>query len=121
MFHLALSNNKNFWNNSKKNIYLGTWMMPDELKKKFSSYDFVIPDWPWDNLDKFYNDSLKVWGDYENFILELAKVLNEIHGLNWSLKAWKILVGPWLRRYMTIIYERNETISTIYNCYIFTS
>jgi putative transferase (TIGR04331 family) len=117
MFHLALSNNKNFWNSSTKNIYFGTWMMPDILQEKFSSYDFIIPDWPWDNVDEFYNDSLKVWDDYENFISKLAQVLNEIHGLNWSLKAWKILIGPWLRRYLTIIYEKNKTISALYNSY----
>ena len=115
--HLALSNNKKFWNNSVKNIYLGPWMMPDILKDNFSEYDFIIPDWHWDNLDKFYSDSLKILNDYEKLIIKLAEVLNELHDLNWSLKAWKILIGPWFKRYLGIIYERNETINILYNSY----
>ena len=121
MFHLALSKNKKFWNKSFKNIYLGPWMMPEILKENFSDYDLIIPAWHWDNVDKFYDDSLKIIDSYEKFIVKLAEVLNELHGINWNLRAWKILCGPWLRRYLTIIYERNETIFTIYNSYNLTS
>ena len=117
MYHLALLNHKDFLNSSAKNIYLGPWYMPDVLKDDFPEYDLIIPEWHWDDLDKFYNDSLKVWNYYEKFIIKLAEVLNELHGLNWSLKAWKILVGPWLRRYLGILYERNETVNILYNSY----
>ena len=117
MYHLALLNHKDFLNSSVKNIYLGPWFMLDALKDDFPEYDLIIPEWHWDDLDKFYNDSLKVWNYYEKFIIKLAEVLNEIHGLNWSLKAWKIIVGPWFRRYLGILYERNETVNILYNSY----
>ena len=117
MFHLALSKNKNFWDNSITNIYLGPWMMPEVLKDEFPEYKLILPEWPWDDLDKFFNDNLKVWNEYEKFIEKLSNVLNELHGLDWNIKAWKILVGPWLRRYLSIICERNETISSLYSSY----
>jgi putative transferase (TIGR04331 family) len=117
MPHLALSSNKDFWNKSFKNIYLGPWIMHDVLKDNFSEYDLIIPDWHWDNLDKFYKDSLIVWKSYEKFIIKLAEVLNELHDVNWNLRAWKILVGPWFRRYLSILYERNETINNLYKSY----
>ena len=117
MTHLVLLDNEEFWNKSCKNIYLGPWKKHDFLKNDFSKYDLEIPDWHWDNLDQFYQDSLKLSDYYEKYIIKLAEVLNEHHGLNWSLKAWKILVGPWLNRYLAIIFERNETINTVYNSY----
>ena len=117
MNHLVLLDNKEFLNKSCKNIYLGPWKKCDFLKDNFSKYDLEIPDWHWDNLDQFYQDSLKLSDYYEKYIIKLAEVLNEHHGLNWSLKAWKILVGPWLNRYLAIIFERNETINTVYNSY----
>ena len=117
MPHLALSSNKDFWNKSFTNIYLGPWIMHDVLKDNFSEYDLIIPDWHWDNLDKFYKDSLNVWKSYEKFIIKLAEVLNELHDVNWNLRAWKILVGPWFRRYLSILYERNETINNLYKSY----
>ena len=117
MYHLALSKNKKFWSSSLQNIYLGPWTTPDFLKENFSEYNIELIDWHWDNLDKFYSDTSKIVDSYDKFIVKLAKVLNELHGLNWSLKAWKILCGPWLRRYLTILYERNESVSKIYYKY----
>ena len=78
MFHLALSKNKNFWDNSITNIYLGPWMMPEVLKDEFPEYKLILPEWPWDDLDKFFNDNLKVWNEYEKFIQKLSNVLNEL-------------------------------------------
>ena len=121
MFHLALSKDKKFWRTDSKNLYLGPWILPEILKEKFSEFDLTIFNWHWDNLDKYYDDTLKINQSYENFISKLGKVLNELHGLNWSLRAWKILCGPWLRRYLTIIFERNENISNLYQFYDLTS
>ena len=117
MNHLVLLDNKEFLNKSCKNIYLGPWKKCDFLKDNFSKYDLEIPDWHWDNLSQFYQDSLKHSNYYEKYIIKLAEVLNELHGLNWTLKAWKILVGPWLSRYLCIILARSETINAVYNSY----
>ena len=117
MYHLVLSENKDLWSKSNKNIYLGSWVIPDVLKEIYSEYDVAVPDWHWDNIDKFYEDSLKVWDKYENFIVKFSEILNEIHGLSWSVKAWKMLIGPWLRRYLTFLYDRIGTINTLYNSY----
>ena len=121
MFHLALSEDKKFWRADSKNLYLGPWILPEILKEKFSEFDLTIFNWHWDNLDKYYDDTLKINQSYENLISKIAKVLNELHGLNWNLRAWKILCGPWLRRYLNIIFERNENISNLYQNYDLTS
>ena len=67
-----------------------------------------------DDLDKFFNDNLKVWMNMK-FIEKLSNVLNELHGLDWNIKVWKILVGPLGGIY--IICE-NETISSLYSSYV---
>jgi len=121
MFHLALSEDKKFWRADSKNLYLGPWILPEILKEKFSEFDLTIFNWHWDNLDKYYDDTLKINQSYENLISKIARVLNDLHGLNWNLRAWKILCGPWLRRYLNIIFERNENISNLYQNYDLTS
>ena len=76
MFHLALSHNKKFWHKSQNNIYAGTWMMPDYLKENYLDYNFIIPKWPWDDLDRFIK-MFKVWDTYEKFIVKLSEVMNK--------------------------------------------
>ena len=43
---------------------------------------------------------------YENLLEEIAIKLNKIHKINWSKKAWRIVIGPWLNRYIAIINNR---------------
>ena len=117
MFHLALSKDKKFWNKSSTNLYLGPWAMPEILKKDFAEFDFIFPKWHWDNLEKFSSDNEIILNFYEKNFSKLCSALNEIHKLNWNERAWKILIGPWFRRFITVIYDRSETISILYKTY----
>ena len=54
---------------------------------------------------------------YEKLIKRISDSLNEIHNEKWSLKSWKILIGPWLRRYLIVLFDRIENIKHISNNY----
>jgi putative transferase (TIGR04331 family) len=47
----------------------------------------------------------------------LTASLNEIHGVNKSIRFWKILTGHWLRNTIRFIYNRYETLSSLLNKY----
>ena len=117
MSHLVLSKDKIYFKKNSKNIYLGPWEMSDITKSYFYEYDLIIPEWHWDDLDKLYEDSKIINKIYKELILKLGEVLNDIHGFSWSTREWQILVGPWFKRFISIIYERYETIKKIYDSY----
>ena len=50
---------------------------------------------------------------YEEIVNDLVSILNEIHKVNWSKKAWKILIGPWLIKFISIVNDRIEIIQEV--------
>lgn len=51
---------------------------------------------------------------YRRLIQEIANVLNQYHKKNFSTRYWSILIGPWLRYYIYILYERFKTLEHIF-------
>jgi putative transferase (TIGR04331 family) len=42
----------------------------------------------------------------------LAETLNEFHGLNHSLRYWRILIGWWLFQFIQLVLDRSEVLRT---------
>tara|TARA_A100001015_G_scaffold150775_1_gene167182 strand:+ start:1491 stop:3269 length:1779 start_codon:yes stop_codon:yes gene_type:complete len=47
---------------------------------------------------------------YEKLLQEITVELNKLHKVNWSTKAWRIFIGPWLSRFIAVIYDRTEIV-----------
>ena len=52
---------------------------------------------------------------YEKLLQEITVELNKLHKVNWSRKAWRIFIGPWLSRFIAIIYDRTEVVMPLLN------
>ena len=61
---------------------------------------------------------------YERLLDELCVELNSLHDIKWSKRTWRILIGPWLIRYLSSInsliidfqnLEKNNQINFIDN------
>jgi len=50
---------------------------------------------------------------YEKIMEDLYRSLNLIHKVNLNLKAWKIVLGPWVRRFVDLCYQRDYLIREI--------
>ncbi len=55
---------------------------------------------------------------YEFLLKELCVNLNKIHNLNYSAKSWRIIIGPWLFEFISIIYHNWKTINYINNNFL---
>lgn len=44
--------------------------------------------------------------NYEKLLKDLYPILNKIHNINWSKRSWRVLIGPWLQRYICILVNR---------------
>ena len=52
---------------------------------------------------------------YSNLIIEdLAKILNEYHGINYSIDQWKILISFWLHRTISLLLNRFYKVDKIF-------
>jgi putative transferase (TIGR04331 family) len=60
-------------------------------------------------LGKDFNYLLKI---YENYLGILSKKLNKLHNKNYSLRFWRILIGPWLSTFIHIYFERWNNVKS---------
>ena len=54
---------------------------------------------------------------YDRIIVELGRQLNAIHGVSFSSRYWRILVGPWLFRFIHASYDRYRRLSRALDLY----
>ena len=92
-------------------------MLPGKIEENYSDYKFVVPKWHWDDFSKIEKDDKHIDIFYETLIASISESLNKIHNENWSTKSWKILIGPWLKRYLKVLFDRIEKIKDISNFY----
>ena len=52
---------------------------------------------------------------YKSIFEDLYKILNNLHGVNFNLKAWKILLGHWLTRFIDLCFQKDFLIQEILN------
>lgn len=104
---LILSSYQSF--DDKKNLLLlGEWCLSKKNFKKKKEFNFCKP---YGLEEKQIKDDFFFCEKLFNFFIEqLTNELNEIHKINFSNKAWKIFLGPWLKRYIRLSYNRFKTL-----------
>lgn len=95
-----------FWDTSKPIIFLGHWCRRYSQREQWHELGDCVLTSPWRDREKFRQAY-----DYLDQLLEkvypvLGKYLNGIHGVNYSTRYWRILLGPWLIHYLHILYDR---------------
>lgn len=55
---------------------------------------------------------------YELLLKTLTSRLNKIHNLNYSVESWRIIIGPWLFEFISIIYQNWKIIKYIKSNYL---
>lgn len=69
----------------------------------------IVP-YHWNDRKKLKadHDNLKIL--YERILILLSENLNHVNNTNESVDYWRIIIGPWLINYISVIFDRWETI-----------
>ena len=107
---LATTAIKNFWKPSEHLLFLGEWCRIYSQKHVWSKLSYETL--PYHGLDrrKVYQDYIYSMRIYERLLVHLSKELNKIHGSAYSLRYWRIVVGPWLLYFTMILLDRYRSI-----------
>ena len=87
-------------------LFLGEWCRLYDRKSAWEKLDAVVAPYHWDDRQKLHKDYLYIRTLYEELLKELAKKLNEFHGVNHSVRYWRILVGVWLGYFIQMLFDR---------------
>ena len=106
LFLVTTSLEKTWPDKNKKILFLGEWCRIYSRKNIWENMDANIVPYHWDDRKKLYNDYQYLVNLFEKLLKELVVELNNIHGVSYSQRYWRIIIGPWLMMFLPIIFDR---------------
>lgn len=103
---LATTALSEFWDSTDHLLFLGPWCTLHNQREKWAHLDYAMLPNPWDDQGRFHQAGLYCRQVYEHLLEELASYLNRVHMVNFGLRYWRILVGPWPLSYVDAFYDR---------------
>ena len=102
---------KETWGKGFDNIiFLGSWCKSYANKDYMQSSQSKIIKYHWSSSTKLRNDYRYLEALFERSLIELASSLNAYHNKNHSLRYWRIILGPWLLSFVSVIWDRWESL-----------
>jgi putative transferase (TIGR04331 family) len=94
------------WPDQQPVLMLGEWCRRFSRRDAWRGYDVAVVPYHWDDREKLLEDYKHLSALYEELLKEIAVCLNEIHRVDYSLKYWRIVVGPWLGHFVQVLFDR---------------
>lgn len=103
------------WPTDERVVFLGRWCLRYSRRDKWSKLDYVVARYHWDDRARIPHDLAYISGVYEKLLPQLAHLLNEIHGVHYSVRYWRIVVGWWLFYFAQIAFDRWQVVLDAYS------
>ena len=109
---------------NEKVLFLGEWCKIYNNKSDWEIFNSQTMSYHWDDRKKLYRDHQNIQIIYEKILFELSNKLNQIHRVNYSLRYWRILIGPWLGYFTQVLFDRWFMLNSVfdnnqaYHCYV---
>lgn len=115
--HLITTADERSWKFDRPVLFLGEWCRRYERRNIWGGMDGVVAEpliFPPDRKAQA-RELISVL--YHDLLAEISDALNYYHKTNHGVRYWNILLGYWLQRYVTLIYNRYTTIAEVFNSY----
>ena len=115
--YLITTADENTWVFDRPVLFLGDWCLLESRKHVWLNLDYEIVPYHWHNQDKLLNDVKVIRELYAKIIPKLSFYLNNYHSTNFSERSWKIIIGPWLSRFIQVIFDRYKILEYAFENY----
>ena len=99
--------------NGERALFLGEWCRRFNRQDKWQILDSEVVPYHWDEPGKLYNDYQYLQTLYEELVPALSTRLNYLHDTNHEDRYWRILVGPWLVKFLHVLFDRYESVKQL--------
>jgi putative transferase (TIGR04331 family) len=103
--------------NNKSVLFLGEWCRLYSQKSRWENLSGEVAPYHWDDRDKLYKDYKYLLKLFEKVLESLVVELNNTHNVRYSSRYWRLLIGPWLMSFLTIIFDRWSCIKIVVDKY----
>lgn len=94
------------WGETEEICFLGSWCCLYSREDVWSKRNYKILPYHWDDRQKAFNDFQYFQSFNKKILQELTPVLNNLHGTNYSVRSWNLLIGYWLTQFTAVIFDR---------------
>lgn len=109
MFLISTADRR-FWHETPPVLFLGEWCRSWPLREVWSRLKHEVLPYHWDDRAKLQADVAHLEEMYERYLIQLAGILNREHGVDRSVRYWRIIIGPWLSAFLSIAFDRWESV-----------
>jgi putative transferase (TIGR04331 family) len=110
---LVLTAIEETWGKDEKILFLGEWCKLYSRKDIWSKRNSVTLSDPWSDRERRFDAYQYTEALYQETINLLAGYLNGVHDVDYPVRYWKILCGPWLRIFINALYHKWECIEDV--------
>jgi putative transferase (TIGR04331 family) len=107
---LVTTANQNFWKTDDPILFLGEWCRVYSQKHIWSELSDTVLPFHGRDREQLFRDYQYSMDVYERVLDQLSKELNKLHGLNYSSRYWRIIIGPWLSYFVEVFLDRYRSI-----------
>ena len=101
------------WPKNKNLYYLGFWCL-EKINSSFNKIKELKIINCKERNDIETKEDIKIINNlYYDLLIDLSEFFNKFHKKNHSKKFWEIIVGPWLKVFLSIVYERFISIQKV--------
>lgn len=116
-YFLATTALEEFWDLDKPLLFLGEWCLRFDRRSYWTLLD--------GHQVKSYIHGAKqahlIYDDiddiYERILPIVADGLNSVHKTHFSVRYWRLVIGPWLQTYLSSVHDRFERITRVLKKY----
>lgn len=94
------------WPEDDRAVLLGEWCRGGALRGQVDVEQVPVLPYHWDDRAKLDRDRRALDAAYERLLADLGDRLNHENGVDRSPRYWRILVGPWLARFVHTTFDR---------------
>jgi putative transferase (TIGR04331 family) len=107
---LVTTANQSFWSKEEPILFLGEWCRLYSQKHVWSKLEHEVLSYHAYEKDVLFDDYKYSVNVYEGLLVQLSQVLNKLHQTNHSVRYWRIVLGPWLLRFIQVFLDRYRSI-----------
>lgn len=107
--YLITAADKRTWKNDHPIVFLGEWCRRDDRPEEWQSLDAIVAAPYGTSQSQLDEDTARVRKLEKTLFKVLVPMLNRHHQKQYSERYWSIVLGHWLRRYASVVFNRYQT------------
>lgn len=108
---VALTAEEAFWDTGRELVFLGPWCLRHSRREAWEPLGGRLAPDPWDRPEARRAAYDRVQATCETLLPPLAAAFDGMHATALGERGWRILLWPWLVRYVAVMLDRSERLA----------